>query len=95
MKSLQIAWEAKGQRETDTYRKKMTEEAKASGISAELTDTDTPLEQIIEMFEESDREGGGNSQQVEQNKANKRKQSRANEESVNGKAGRDTEKEGS
>lgn len=55
------------------YRKKMTEEAKASGISPELTETDKLLEQIIEMFEESDREGGENSQQVEQNKENERK----------------------
>ena len=39
------------------YKKKMTEEAKASGISPELTETDKLLEQIIEMFEESDREG--------------------------------------
>ena len=55
------------------YRKKMAEEAKASGISPELTETDKLLEQIIEMFEESDREGGENSQQVEQNKENERK----------------------
>lgn len=55
------------------YRKKMTEEAKASGISLELTETDKLLEQIIEMFEESDREGGENLQQVEQNKENERK----------------------
>ena len=46
------------------YRKKMTEEANASGISPELTETDKLLEQIIEMFEESDREGGENLQQV-------------------------------
>ena len=52
------------------YRKKMTEEGKASGISPELTETDKLLEQIIEMFEESDREGGENSQQVEQSKEN-------------------------
>ena len=51
----------------------MTEEAKASGISRELTETDKLLEQIIEMFEESDREGGENLQQVEQNKENERK----------------------
>ena len=51
----------------------MTEEAKASGISPELTETDKLLEQIIEMFEESDREGGENLQQVEQNKENERK----------------------
>ena len=39
------------------YRKKMTEEAKASsGISPEMTETDKLLEQIIEMFEESDRD---------------------------------------
>ena len=37
---------------------------------------------------------GENSQQVEQNKENERKKSRGNEESVNGKAGGDTEKEG-
>ena len=77
------------------YRKKMIEEAKASGISPELTETDKLLEQIIEMFEESDREGGENLQQVEQNKENERKKSRVNKELVNGKAGRDTEKEGS
>ena len=57
------------------YRKKMTEEAKASGISPELTKTHKLLEQIIEMFEESDREGGENSQQVDQNKENERKKS--------------------
>ena len=51
----------------------MTEEAKVSGISPELTETDKLLEQIIEMFEESDREGGENLQQVEQNKENERK----------------------
>ena len=51
----------------------MTEEAKVSGISPELTETDKLLEQIIEMFEESDREGGENLQQVEQNKDNERK----------------------
>ena len=51
----------------------MTEEAKASGISPELTETDKLLEEIIEMFEESDREGGQNLQQVEQNKENERK----------------------
>ena len=50
----------------------MTEEGKASGISPELTETDKLLEQIIEMFEESDREGGENSQQVEQSKENER-----------------------
>ena len=38
-----------------------------------MTETDKLLEQIIEMFEESDGEGGENSQQVEQNKENKRK----------------------
>ena len=48
------------------YRKRMTEKAKASGISPELTETDKLLEQIIEMFEESNREGGENSQQVKQ-----------------------------
>ena len=51
----------------------MTEEAKASGISPESTEADTLLEQIIEIFEETDREGGENSQQVEQNKENERK----------------------
>ncbi|KAK2565838.1 hypothetical protein P5673_010121 [Acropora cervicornis] len=61
------------------YRKKMIEEAKASGISPELTETDKLLEQIIEMFEESDREGGENLQQVEQNKENERKKSRLGE----------------
>ena len=42
------------------YRKKMTEEGKASGISPELTETDKMLEQSIETFEESDSEGGEN-----------------------------------
>lgn len=55
------------------YKQKMTEEAKASGISPELTETDKLLEQIIEMFEESDSEGGENSQQVKLNKENERK----------------------
>ena len=59
-----------------------------------MTETDKLLEQIIEMFEESHGEGGENLQQVEQNMENERK-SRGNEESVNGKAGRDIEKEGS
>ena len=54
------------------YTKKFTEEGKASGISPELTETDKLLEQIILMFEESDREGGENSQQVEQSKENER-----------------------
>ena len=54
------------------YRKKMTEKGKASGISPELTETDKLLEQSIETFEESDREGGENLQQVEQSKENER-----------------------
>ena len=55
------------------YKRRMAEEEGASGISPEMTETDKLLEQIIEMFEESDREGGENSQQVEQNKENERK----------------------
>ena len=39
------------------------------------------------MFEQSDREGGENLQQFEQNKKNERKKSRGNEESVNEKHG--------
>ena len=51
----------------------MTEEAKASGMSPELTETDKLLEQIIEMFDKNGKEGGENLQQREQNKENERK----------------------
>ena len=40
------------------YKKKMTEEKRASGISPEMSEIDKLLEQIIERFEESDRESG-------------------------------------
>ena len=55
------------------YKKKMTTEERASGISLEMSEIDKLLEQIIERFEESDRESGDKGEQGERSKTNDRK----------------------
>ena len=50
------------------YKKKMTEEERASGISPEMSEIDKLLEQIIERFEESDKETGDKGKQAERSK---------------------------
>lgn len=55
------------------FKKRMAEEESASGISPEMSETDKLLDQIIERFEESDREACENSEQGEKNKENDRK----------------------
>ena len=54
------------------YKKKMTTE-RASGISPEVSEIDKLLEQIIERFEESDRESGDKGEQGERSKTEDRK----------------------
>ena len=51
----------------------MTTEERASGISPEMSEIDKLLEQIIERFEESDRESGDKGEQGERSKTNDRK----------------------
>ena len=51
----------------------MTEEERASGISPEPSEIDKLLEQIIERFEESDREAGDKGEQAEKSKTEDRK----------------------
>ena len=51
----------------------MTEEERASGISPEMSEIDKLLEQIIERFEESDRESGDKGEQGERSKTEDRK----------------------
>ena len=53
------------------YKKKMTEEERASGISPEMSEIDKLLEQIIERFEESDKETGDKGKQAERSKTEK------------------------
>ena len=55
------------------YKKKMTEEERASGISPEMSEIDKLLEQIIERFEESDRESEDKGEQGERSKTEDRK----------------------
>lgn len=55
------------------YKKKMTEEERASGISPEMSEIDKLLEQIIERFEESDKETGDKGEQAERSKTEDRK----------------------
>ncbi|XP_068760417.1 mRNA export factor GLE1-like [Montipora capricornis] len=55
------------------YKKKMTTEERASGISPEMSEIDKLLEQIIERFEESDRESGDKGEQGERSKTEDRK----------------------
>ena len=51
----------------------MTEEERASGISPEMSEIDKLLVQIIERFEESDRESGDKGEQGERSKPEDRK----------------------
>ena len=51
----------------------MTEEERASGISPEMSEIDKLLEQIIERFEESDKETGDKGEQAERSKTEDRK----------------------
>ena len=51
----------------------MTEEERASGISPEMSEIDKLLEQIIERFEESDKETGDKEEQAERSKTEDRK----------------------
>ena len=55
------------------FKNKMAEEERASGISPEMTETDKLLEQIVEQFEESERDAGEQSEKNDQNKENERK----------------------
>ncbi|XP_078342646.1 uncharacterized protein LOC144628430 [Oculina patagonica] len=55
------------------FKKKMAEEERASGVSPEMSEQDKLLEQIVERFEESDREADENAQQGDKNKENDRK----------------------
>ena len=55
------------------FKNKMAEEEQASGISPEMTETDKLLEQIVEQFEESERDAGEQSEKNDQNKENERK----------------------
>ena len=55
------------------YKKKMTEEERGSGISPEMSEIDKLLEQIIERFEESDKETGDKGEQAERSKTEDRK----------------------
>ena len=55
------------------HKKKMTEEERASGISPEMSEIDKLLEQIIERFEESDKETGDKGKQAERSKTEDRK----------------------
>lgn len=55
------------------FKKRMAEEERASGVSPEMSEQDKLLEQIIERFEESDREADENAQQGDKNKENDRK----------------------
>ncbi|XP_068753222.1 putative uncharacterized protein DDB_G0274435 [Montipora capricornis] len=55
------------------YKNKMTTEERASGISPEMSEIDKLLEQIIERFEESDRESGDKGEQGERSKTEDRK----------------------
>ena len=73
------------------FKKRMAEEERASGVSPEMSEQDKLLEQIIERFEESDREADENAQQGDKNKENDRKKSRGDEEALDGKTGRDKE----
>ncbi|XP_029211245.2 reticulocyte binding protein 2 homolog b-like [Acropora millepora] len=51
----------------------MTTEERASGISPEMSEIDKLLEQIIQRFEESDRESGDKGEQDERSKTEDRK----------------------
>ena len=55
------------------FKNKMAEEERASGISPEMTETEKLLEQIVEQFEESERDAGEQSEKNDQNKENERK----------------------
>nr|XP_058972429.1 putative uncharacterized protein DDB_G0274435 [Pocillopora verrucosa] len=55
------------------FKNKMAEEERAGGISPEMTETDKLLEQIVEQFEESERDAGEQSEKNDQNKENERK----------------------
>ena len=55
------------------YKKKMTDEETASGISPEMSEMDKLLEQIIERFEESDREAADRADQADRGRDNERK----------------------
>ena len=55
------------------FKKKMTTEEPASGISPEMSEIDKLLEQIIERFEESDRESGDKGEKGERSKTEDRK----------------------
>ena len=55
------------------YKKKMTDEETASGISPEMSEIDKLLEQIIERFEESDREAADRADQADRGRDNERK----------------------
>ena len=59
------------------FKNKMAEEERASGISPEMTETDKLLEQIVEQFEESERDAGEQSEKNDQNKENERKRKSA------------------
>ena len=54
------------------YKRKMTEDERASGISPEMSEIDK-LEQIIERFEESNKETGDKGEQAERSKTEDRK----------------------
>ena len=51
----------------------MTEEERASGISPKMLEIDKLLEQIIERFEESDKETGDKGKQADRSKTEDRK----------------------
>ena len=72
------------------FKNKMAEEERASGISPEMTETDKLLEQIVEQFEESERDAGEQSEKNDQNK----EKGRRDEKQVDGEAGGDSEKKG-